>query len=238
MRLVAWNVNDNNRKRKFSDTLQMIEPLAADILILSETAPPDSGESGAVAVVGGGRPCLAVVARNGFRLQPRGANAAAPPLTAAFLVQGRVDFNLIAAWPIQSPGGDAYHQLLMRTLDSFGEFASSFPTLFAGDLNTSSRVLSQKDSHPQFAERMRALGLESAYHFQSGEAFGEETAPSYLHGSKVTAPFHIDYCFVSKPLAPAANASLLRGGEWAERSDHFPLVVDIPDEAFRRASSR
>jgi endonuclease/exonuclease/phosphatase family metal-dependent hydrolase len=75
------------------------------------------------------------------------------------------------------------------------------------------------------------MGLVSAYHAQSGEAQGEETVPTYMRGQG--ASFHLDYCFVSKSLAASANVCVLRGDDWPKRSDHFPIVLDIPDALLR-----
>jgi endonuclease/exonuclease/phosphatase (EEP) superfamily protein YafD len=228
MRLVAWNVNYNNRHRPFDETVALLQPLRADVLVLSETALPKHSEDGRVQWIGDVAPGLAIVVSDEFELTPHTANAGAAELVGAFSVRGRVDFELVAAWPVQRQGS-RYHEILMATLDRFEDVLGSGNALMAGDLNSSSRVSNQRRTHPVFVARAGELGLVSAYHERTGEPYGAETVPTYMHGPG--APFHLDYCFVPRRLAASADVSVLREDEWASRSDHFPLVVDIPDGA-------
>lgn len=69
----------------------------------------------------------------------------------------------------------------------------------------------------------------SAYHQLTGETPREETIATYRHGSGEVRDFHIDYCFVSKGLVPGARLDVLAGGDWPQLSDHFPIVLDVPD---------
>lgn len=232
MRLIAWNANYNNRRHPFRDTVEILEPLCADILVLSEVAPPVDGDPRRVQRVGGVTPGLVVVARGGWELQALPENNQAPSLAGAFRVRGAADFFLVAAWPIQNKGGPSYHKTLMAILDCFGETLKSGHAILAGDLNSSSRVSSQKTTHPKFVEAAKVLGLASAYHEQSGEGHGVETVATYPG----RGGFHIDYCFVPQALAATANVSVLGAGDWPTRSDHFPVVVDIPDRAFTQPS--
>ena len=120
----------------------------------------------------------------------------------------------------------------MDGLGHFGSFLNSGPVIIAGDLNTSPRVQDQKVTHGIFVEAARRLGLVSVYHEQSGEAHGKETHDTYRHNSITPGSFHLDYCFVSLELAAAATVSILGSAEWCKRSDHSPVVLDIPDRAF------
>jgi endonuclease/exonuclease/phosphatase family metal-dependent hydrolase len=57
---------------------------------------------------------------------------------------------------------------------------------------------------------------------------GYETHPTYRHNHKLSKPWHIDFCFV--PAGWVANlvaVEILDGPEWAARSDHSPLKVDV-----------
>jgi hypothetical protein len=199
---------------------------------LSEIAPPSDEDPVKVQRVGGVIPSLVVVAGEGWELQSLPENDNAPALSGAFRVGGAVEFFLLAAWPVQSKGGPSYHNMLMTLLKHFGTTLGSGRAILAGDLNSSSRVSNQQQTHPQFVKAAKELRLVSAYHEQTGEDHGKETITTYPgHGG-----FHIDYCFVPQTLAAATNVSVLRAGDWATRSDHFPLLVDIPDRAFSRLS--
>lgn len=230
MRLVAWNANYNNRRRSFDETVALLQPLHADVLVLSETALPETSDGDRVQWIGDVAPGLAIVVGDGFELSAHGANVGAPELVGAFRVRGRVALDFLAVWPVQRREGPRYNHILMDTLERFADLLASGSALLVGDLNSNSRVSAQRSTHPAFVARASELGLVSAYHAQTGEQYGAETVPTYPHGSSGTA-FHLDYCFVPQRLAASTNASVMRGGDWALRSDHFPLVVDIPDAA-------
>ena len=104
-------------------------------------------------------------------------NARAPRL-AGFSVRGSVEFELVAAWPVQAKGDPSYHRTLMEILTVFGSTLGSGRAILAGDLNSSTRVLSQSSTHSKFVTAAAALGLVSAYHERAGELHGEETVPT------------------------------------------------------------
>lgn len=228
MRLVAWNANYNSRKRSLDEDIALLQPLSPDIMVLSETAPPTDSDSRNVTWIGQGAPGLAVVVQSDLELLPHAANAGAPPLMGCFSVLGRVSFQLLALWPVQS-AGTSYHQILMAALDRYQDVVSSGRVIMAGDLNSSSRVTGQKTTHPQFVAAAGSQGIVSAYHTQTGEAHGSESIGTYRHGYNPDREFHIDYCFLSQPLATAARVTIVRDEPWSKRSDHFPLLLDLPD---------
>jgi endonuclease/exonuclease/phosphatase family metal-dependent hydrolase len=98
-----------------------------------------------------------------------------------------------------------------------------------GDFNSSTRVSSQKRSHPMFVQAAQDRGLVSAYHEQSGESHGEESVPTYLHGNG--AEFHLDYGFVTQPLVGAVQCRIADEPRWFEIGDHRPIVLDIDEAA-------
>jgi hypothetical protein len=229
MRIIAWNANFNRHRRPFEAMAEILGALDPDLIVISETARPIRVEPGHIAWVGEKEPGLGIVARNGYSLLPHEANIGAPPLSAAYRVQGPSSLNLLAVWPIRDRDGPSYDQLLNSTLDHFAEFLKAERTVLIGDLNTSTRVDAQKKSHPSLVARLDCLGLSSLYHLRSGERHGEETAPTYRHGGLGKGLFHIDYAFLSQTLQKAAKIQVLSGLEWEARSDHYPIVVDILD---------
>jgi exodeoxyribonuclease-3 len=236
MRLVAWNANHNNRRRSLEENIALLRPFHADILVISETARPAAGSTDCVRCIGDSAPALVVVAKSGFELEPHPENGGAPDLLAAWQVSGPVSFKLLAAWPVQRSSSIDYHQVLMQGLDRYGAFLKEGPAVLAGDLNTSSRVQKQKVTHFKFVECAREADLLSVYHEQSGEAHGEETQTTFRKGRETPTSFHIDYCFVSASLAKAALVSIPSSRLWLDRSDHSPVVLDIPDSAVREAA--
>ena len=235
MRLVAWNVNYNGNRRALEENVSLLRPLGADILVLSETAAPHSGNILNARWTGERNPGLAIIALTGLNLTPHPDNAAIPPLMAAYKVSGHVAFELLAVWPVQRKGGSSYHEILMAALDRYTHVVGSCRAIMAGDCNSSTRVSNQRDTHPLFVKRAESLGLISAYHEQKGEQHGVETVATYRHNCGPIRDFHIDYCFVAKQLNAFAKLRVLNDAVWAERSDHFPLVLDVRDEALRPA---
>ena len=231
MRLVAWNVNYNGNRRSLEENVSLLRPLGADVLVLSETAAPDSANSLNAHWTGDRNPGLAIIALTGLNLTPHPANAAIPPLMAAYTVSGHVKFDLLTIWPVQRKGGSSYHEILMAALDRYAGVVGSCRAIMAGDCNSSTRVSNQRVTHPLFVKRAESLGLVSAYHEQEGEQHGEETLATYRHNCGPIREFHIDYCFVAKPLNAFVKLRVLNDTVWAERSDHFPLVLDVRDEA-------
>ena len=48
--------------------------------------------------------------------------------------------------------------------------------------------------------------------------------------------FFLEYVFVPLDWLEAATLAVLRGPEWSVMSDHNPIVLDIPEAAFRHAA--
>ena len=234
LRLVAWNANYNIHRRSPEDTLSLVEHLNADLYVISETGPANSGPGPAVWYVGD-TPGLAVVAGKRLTLQPVAENADAPPRMLGFRVGGDCGFDLLAAWPVSRRGEPTYHQVLMASVDRFSSLLTSGRAIVAGDLNSSPRVAAQRSSHPKFVSAMSDLGLESVYHATTGDSHGQESIPTYRHASGLQRDFHLDYCFVAAELMPVASLEILSDPHWMTVSDHYPLVLDIRDDALARS---
>jgi len=229
MRLIAWNANYNNRRRSFEADLELLAHLNGDVIVLSETSRPGVEVSGRVVWIGDEAPGLVVAARNGYSVKPSEMSADAPRLSGGFKVAGPLHFNLVAVWPVKLTQGDSYAQVLDACLHFHANLLSGERVILAGDLNSNSRVTGQAQSHSHFVEKATALGLTSIYHHQSGEEHGSETKVTYIHGKTSPRPFCLDYCFVSRPWLDSASLQILDGPEWKNLSDHFPLVLDLPD---------
>lgn len=231
MRLIAWNANYNNRRRSFEADVELLAPLNGDVIVLSETSRPRTEVSGRVAWIGDEAPGLAVTVQNGYSFEPTAVAAGAPKLSRAFRVDGPLKFSLLAVWPVKRTQRDSYAQILDACLDFYAEVLSGDRVILAGDLNSNSRVSGQERSHPRFVAKATALALTSVYHHQSGEEHGCESTPTYLQGKTSPRPFYIDYCFVSKTWVRLASLQILNGAPWTGLSDHFPLVLDLPEDS-------
>ncbi len=227
MRLVTWNANDNNRHRSFEENVELLKELEPDLIILSETARPRNRDHDQLVCLGSESPSLAVIASGNFRISPVKVYPDAPMYFGAFRVSGPCSLNLLAGWPVQQKRGAAYSKLLQHALNIFGGFLPDKRTAFIGDLNTSSKAQGQETTHPEFVARLAGFGLTSIYHHQTNEAHGSETIITYRGGRG----FHLDYCFLSEDLLRSATVEIVNGPEWRGRSDHFPVLVKIPEAA-------
>lgn len=227
MRLVAWNANHNVQKRSLEANAAILDSLSPDIMVISETAPP-APENPRGAFFVGGLPGLAVIAGDGLELHASPKNEGAATLSAGFGVSGRESFDLLAVWPVSRRSEPSYHQVLMSVLERFAELLSSGRAVMLGDLNSNTRVVAQRSTHPRFVQEAARLGLVSAYHRQTGEQHGDESVATYRHGSGDQRDFHLDYCFLSDALAAQSVIAVDASRDWFAIGDHRPVVLDAP----------
>lgn len=230
MRLIAWNANYNRHRRSFESDAAYLHAEAADVIIVSETARPVSKSPNTLAWLGrASGPGLAVMTRNGWTISAQAHQAGSPALFGAFHVHGPFSFHLLAVWPVKGHkgAGPSYSQSLAASLSVFQEFLKAECTVMAGDFNSNTRVKEQRFAHPEFVRGAAALGLVSLYHHQTGLEHGQETVATYRHNNSDRATFHLDYCFLSQSLLGAASLRVLDSAVWKDRSDHFPILVDL-----------
>ncbi len=226
MRLVSWNANYNRRRRSLDDSAALLADFGADLLVLCETGKP-AVDSTLGAHFVGGAPGLAVVPRKGLRLEPHPENDAAPDYLAGYRVSGDAAFDLVAVWPVYRPDEFSYHEVLMAALDHYSDILGSGRAVMIGDFNSSSKVRSQRRTHPRFISAAAELGLASLYHTKTGEPHGGELTSTYRHSSGAAPDFHIDYCLVSQGLLGDASLEIPHDESWMLLGDHYPLVADI-----------
>ena len=86
----------------------------------------------------------------------------------------------------------------------------------------------REGNHSTVVEKLKSKNIHSAYHEFFKQTQGKEAHPTlflYRHQNK---PYHLDYCFASAQLI--ANLTEVQVGnheEWAQFSDHSPLIVDF-----------
>ncbi|MCT4562458.1 MAG: hypothetical protein N4A41_13910 [Crocinitomicaceae bacterium] len=99
-----------------------------------------------------------------------------------------------------------------------------------GDLN-SNCIWDQWDrwwNHSDVVKELSELGIESAYHYSTGEGQGKETKPTLYLQRKKEKPYHIDFIFA--PLNKLETMNELRVGnfqDWIAISDHMPIYFEF-----------
>jgi endonuclease/exonuclease/phosphatase family metal-dependent hydrolase len=143
-------------------------------------------------------------------------------------VNGPVSFNVLAVWAQPEP---SYSEALRRGLVVYRDLLLAGPTVLLGDFNSSVAWDDQhgRSDHRELdAQLVCEYGLVSAYHVATGERPGAESRPTHFWRWQEGAPFHIDYCYVPATWrAGLQNVTVGSYREWADASDHRPLVVDV-----------
>jgi endonuclease/exonuclease/phosphatase family metal-dependent hydrolase len=220
MRMVTWNCN-------FGAASERAEELAAlrpDVVVLQECARTPEVEGSACAWFGDqpGKG-VAVLAYNGFSLQPAPAQAAIRHSFFPILVRGPANFLLVAVWAQRDP---TYAAAIQRGLGAYAGDIRAQPTVIAGDFNKHPRwdAHDRLCNHSTLAARLSGEFLVSAYHQHRGADAVEEATLYYRW--QEAAPYHIDYCFLPTAWS-VRDVSVGTFAAWHGRSDHRPLVVDV-----------
>ena len=228
MRLATWNCGAGALEKK----LPHLTELAADVCVLQECLAPRARVENARWAGERAKKGVAVVAFGAWRIRRRRVRGRVPNYIVPFDVDGPTSFTVLAVWSKphrRFPYVEGIHEAvrIYRTL------IASRPTVILGDFNSNPIWDHQHRpgwSHSALVERLRDLGLVSAYHAFHGETPGEETRATYYHTWNRRKPFHIDYCFLPSDWTPKLKKVEVGGfAEWRRRSDHRPLVVDLSE---------
>jgi endonuclease/exonuclease/phosphatase family metal-dependent hydrolase len=142
-----------------------------------------------------------------------------------------LDLRLLAVWAFNDRAaklGSDRDGSLNSVLDEVGPWLSEGRSLIAGDFNNNLRWDRPrgKDNFGPTVQRLRGLGLRSAYHEFTREGFDVETKGTHHFRRNADAKYHIDYCFLHQTL-PFSNVQVLDTDLWTKLSDHLPLIVDL-----------
>lgn len=248
MKILTWNCNGALRNK-----FEFLDAFGADVLIVQECEDPSKydGEyvkwAGNYLWVGDNKnKGLGVFVKNGHDLS-------AMPWSGTYTIPGISKLHSSASWTtddlkiflpvsinqnltilaVWTKGSDrdvfGYIGQLWKYLQIHRIDLSGPSTLVLGDLN--SNVIWDKPdrwwSHSGVVKELNEIGLQSIYHYQTGERQGSEKSPTfYLHRNK-SKPYHIDYVFASSDLIDTCDLKIGNFEEWITSSDHMPLVVEI-----------
>lgn len=140
---------------------------------------------------------------------------------------------VLGLWSTPSAAGAAaFGAQVVRSLDAYADVLAAGDMIVAGDFNIGQFVpwREAKDWTVLARARWEALGLVSAYHAVTGEAFGSATQPTYFHRRKRDQPFHIDYVLIPRSRVGSIRSVEVGGyDDWVAPgwSDHVPVIVDL-----------
>lgn len=231
MRIVSWNCNGAFRKK-----LGALIALDVDVCVVQECEDPARCEdpeykawaSNFLWVGTNKNRGLGVFAKQGISLQQVGLDAGPLELFLPCIVAGNI--SLLAVWTRQANSPTfRYIGQLWKYLQQHREFLRQEQAVCIGDLNSNVRwdVWDRWWNHTDVLKELQDIGLESAYHFASAEAQGQETRPTFFMHRRPEKPYHIDYAFLSHALLRDTAVEIGEPNEWLEHSDHMPLIVRI-----------
>ena len=226
LRLVAWNCCTGPLDRK----LAALDTLKADIAVIPE-CPRLPASHGTTFWLGTNpHKGLGVLARHPWRLTRATRRQDLPRFVQPLRVLGPETFLLWAVWACNI-GADRYVRGLHRAVDSCSRLFGSGPNVMLGDFNSNTIWDSEhpkERSHSALVRKLDGLGLTSSYHTHYREDHGSETRPTFFEYRHEHRPYHIDYCFLPHAWGSRiAAVTLGTHSEWARRSDHMPLIVDL-----------
>lgn len=224
--LIAWNCQHG----PLSSRLAELADFAPAIVFLQECRPVDE-ESSAIRFVNrfvNARKSIALGSLSAtYQIARLRARANCGGAVVGATVAGPISFTALGIWS-RGPG---YVTDVMKTLAAYRNVLRSGPVVVMGDLNSGTNLAKKKPpsrGHLRIVDALADLGLVSAYHAFYQVEHGQETHPTYHHQHKVSQPWHIDFCFVPASWAEdLVSVEILDGKDWAMRSDHLPLKVDL-----------
>lgn len=223
MRLVTWNCCRGAYDRKAA----RLEALRPDVVVLQECPCPTQPNLSAAWFGSNPRQGVAVIGRSPYRVRPEPVRGESQSMFAAHVI-GPIPFTVVAVWARPEP---SYSQALRRGLEVYRDLFLAGPTVLVGDFNSSAAWddrHGRTDHRELDAQLEREFGMLSAYHVATGEQPGKESRPTHYWRWQETAPFHLDYCYFPRDwLAGLKEVSVGGYREWADVSDHRPLVVEV-----------
>ena len=226
LRLISWNCRSGSPATRLSE----LSEHSPDIVFLQECAPtarcsaPGKFLSRSVSTTKG--IALGSLSEE-YRLTKVRRRTGAGKAVIAATAAGPVSFSVLCIWA-QAP---AYAKDVMRSLEAYDNVLRAGPTVVIGDLNSGTCLHRQEPvsrRHQAMIGALEDAGLVSAYHAFHKIEHGQETHATYRHQFKASQAWHIDFCFIPASWAKhLIDARPLDGSEWAGRSDHFPLRVEL-----------
>ena len=222
MKILSYNINRFTQE-KFDKILQF----NADVYILPEIASPTQvrlPEEYRMEWMGNYEfKGLGIVWKSVFQAEVPAWFNPSHEYLFPLMIEGKL---IIAAWPTRTNNNAPkdYPQITMEALLYYAPYLKDYPTIISGDMNC---YKGQAGETKQFNiqtifEFLQGIGYVSAYHYQTGEAIGNESVATYYHRFNEKSPFFLDYTFSNIPFE---SYSLC---EWdKETSDHVAQAITI-----------
>ena len=226
MRLVTWNCNLSLGRK-----LERLLALEPDVAVVQECEQSLQVPDGYEFVWTGNNPRkgLGVIAKGiSLEVSPHARDNWAYFLPVSI---GGDRLRLLATWAFNhraSRVGSDYTGNPRQVIAHLSEWLRDRRSAVAGDFNNSTiwDHIGKAARFRDITHDLDQLGLFSAYHRQTDEAFGQESSPTYFHTKNPDKPFHIDYCFLHQSLG-CRKVEIPDFTDWRAYSDHVPVITDL-----------
>jgi len=230
MRIATWNCCRGPVDQKTA----ALEGVVPDIAIIQECPEPKTRNHQCLWFGDNPRQGILIKAYGEYQLEALPQEPDAPKFVIPVKVTGPRDFVLFAVWA-KNNQGFKYVQGIMRCVQLYEGLFQAGPCVVAGDLNSNSIWDKEHPAtlnHSALVNRLRGLGMVSAYHHFHSEEHGAESDHTYHYYWKEDKPFHIDYCFIPEAWLPSLGGVTIGTFlDWGSLSDHRPLVVEVGHSA-------
>ncbi len=224
MKIVSWNCNGAFRK-KYERFLE----LDADIYVIQECESIDSIKGDLKEIIsnsiwekGANTKGVLVFAKPDVKLEKLEWDSYGMRVFIPIMIND--SFPLVAVWTTKPAYIEEFYIWQLVNLKRITD-----ECVILGDFN-SNAVWDKGHSergHSVVVSMLKEKGLESAYHYISGDKQGEEAEPTFHMYRKVEKTFHIDHCFI-KP--DRIQSYKVLDKSWLEISDHIPIVLEMKCE--------
>lgn len=227
MKLLTWNCC----RGPFETKTTLVDHFNADISVFQEIAKPVAASANVLWFGKNPKIGMAIQAKFPYTLTPLPQLEGIPDYIIPVQVNGSQSFTLFAVWTTNDKALP-YIRSLSTALDRYAHLlGQGTPVVVMGDFNSNAiwdKQYPKHLNHSSMVDRLKRVGLVSAYHHHGSFDHGQETNSTFYMHRKQEKGFHIDYCFL--PRAWAESISTVQVGtfeELAAASDHRPLLVQI-----------
>jgi len=223
MRIVVWNCCQRSNAK-----LPLLEALRPDVAVVPESQSPTAASDPTRHVAQGpnAAKCLSVFS---FGATTLNALETQLPWVLPVAVQGVDPFLLLAVWTVQRSGSPSYAKQVSIAIDTYEDELADGSAVLAGDFNCAGNTSDPKH-HLRNVDRLRELGMHSAYHDLHGFEAGSEPVGTLYWRWKENAPFHCDLAFIPKAWTERLiSVEVGTFDDWvaAGHSDHCPVTIEL-----------
>jgi endonuclease/exonuclease/phosphatase family metal-dependent hydrolase len=220
--------------------MSALSALRPDIAVLQEVSSQDIARYPESCWIGNNpKKGMGVVGLNGFRVRRHPSWDPKIEFVVPIEVSGPQDFLFLGVWAMHNRALKRVDERpnrwqLLQALEVYESLLRSRPSVVAGDFNNAVRwdQPGKASNHSAAVQKLRNLGLVSAYHVSRAVAQGREPDPTLYWMWHQNSGYHIDYIWLPDTWAPAIKTVEL--GDYptwvgGQLSDHVPLSVDVED---------